>query len=151
MKIKFKIATPEKVVYESEIDYVTLPTVEGEIAILPNHLPIISILKAGELCVKEGDNLIAMVISGGFLEFKNNTLTVLADTAERVEEIDLIRAEEARKRAEELKTEKRVDEREYAMLASRIEKELARIKVARKYRHRSRPSISTENIEEQDK
>jgi F-type H+-transporting ATPase subunit epsilon len=153
MKIQFKIVTPERVVYESQIEQATLPTQEGEITILPNHIPLISVLKAGELRLKEGNNLIVLAISGGFLEFQNNTLTILANTAERVEEIDLARAEEARRRAEELKlkTQKQVDEREYAMLASKIEKELARIKVARKYRHASRPTISSEHLEEQEK
>ena len=150
MKIQFKITTPEKIVYEGEIDQITLPTLEGEITILPNHVSLVSVLKAGELSLKESGKLIALVISGGFLEFKNNNLIVLADTAERVEEIDLVRAEEARQRAEVLKTEKRLDEQEYATLAAKIEKELARIKVARKHRHTSRPTISSENIEEQE-
>lgn len=148
MKIQFKITTPEKIVYEGEIDQITLPTLEGEITILPNHVSLVSVLKAGELSFKESGKLIALAISGGFLEFKNNNLIVLADTAERVEEIDLVRAEEARQRAEALKTEKRLDEQEYATLAAKIEKELARIKVARKHRHTSRPTISSENIEE---
>lgn len=151
-KIQFKITTPEKVVYEGEVEQVTLPTLEGEITILPNHIPLVGILKAGELFLKENGNPVAMAISGGFLEFKNNNLIVLADTAERVEEIDVARAEEARQRAEKLKlkTQKQIDEREYAFLASKIEKELARLKVARKHRHTSRPTISAENIEEQE-
>jgi F-type H+-transporting ATPase subunit epsilon len=88
-----------------------------------------------------------MAISGGFVEVrKGNEITVLADTAERVHELDEARADEARKRAEKLLTERKADDVDYAALASKIEKELARVKVARKYAHlRGRgPTIKSE-------
>ena len=133
-KIKFKIVTPERTVFESEIDQITLPTQEGEITILPNHIPLISVLQAGELVVKTGDEEIAMAVSGGMVEVRKNEITVLADTAERAEEIDVKRAEEARARAVKFKDEKiRLDETEYATAAAILEKNLARIKVARKH------------------
>lgn len=132
--IKFKIVTPERTVFEEEIDQVTLPTEEGEITVLPQHIPLISVLTAGELLVKKGNEEIAMAVSGGLIEVQKNEVTVLADTAERAEEIDLQRAEEARKRAEELKEDKiRADETQYAAAAAILEKNLARIKVARKH------------------
>jgi len=75
-----------------------------------------------------------LAISGGFIEFHNNKLIILADTAERAEEIDLKRAEEARKRAEEIKKRRvSMDEMEYARVAATLEKELARVKVAKRY------------------
>jgi len=133
-KIKFKIVTPERVVFEEEVDQVTLPTQEGEITVLPNHIPLISVLQAGELVAKKDSEEIAMAVSGGMVEVQKNELTVLADTAERAEEIDLARAEEARRRAEKLKEEKvRADETEYAAVAATFEKNLARIKVAKKH------------------
>jgi len=134
-KIKFKIVTPERVVFEEEVDQVTLPTQEGEITVLPNHIPLISVLQAGELVAKKNGKEIAMAVSGGLVEIqKKNELTVLADTAERAEEIDLARAEEARRRAEKLKEEKvRMDETEYAAVAAALEKNLVRIKVAKKH------------------
>ena len=149
-KISLKITTPEKVVYEAEVDQVTLPTADGEITILPNHIPLISLLRPGELIAKIGLDIIALAMSGGFLEFSNNNLIILADTAERVEDIDLLRAEEARQRAESLRQEKQIDEAEFAQLAAKVEKELARIKVARKYRHAGRPAVSGEHLAEQD-
>ncbi|OGI25664.1 MAG: ATP synthase F1 subunit epsilon [Candidatus Moranbacteria bacterium RBG_13_45_13] len=134
VKIKFKIVTPERTVYENEIDQVTLPTQEGEITVLPEHIPLISVLAPGELLVKRGNEEIAMAVSGGMIEVRKNEMTILADTAERAEEIDLQRAEEARKKAEQLKDEKiRLDETEYAAAAALLERNLARIRVARKH------------------
>lgn len=133
-KIKFKIVTPEKTVFESEIDQVTLPTAEGEITVLPDHIPLISVLKAGDLVIKKDGEESDIAVSSGMIEVQKNEITVLADTAERAEEIDLKRAEEGRKRAEDLK-EKRIqlDETQYATAAAILEKNLARIKVARKH------------------
>ena len=137
MKIKFKIVTPEKTVFESEIDQATLPVTDGEVTILPNHRSYIASLKAGEIMLKTAGKETLMATSGGFVEFSNNILVVLADTAEAAGEIDIKRAEEAIKRAEELKKEKvAMDDVEYARVAAAIEKESARIKVARKHRTR---------------
>jgi F-type H+-transporting ATPase subunit epsilon len=139
-QIKFKIVTPEKTVYEAEIDQVTLPVVDGEVTILPGHRSYIAALKAGEIMLKIEGKENHLATSGGFIEFANNKLTVLADTAEYAGEIDLARAQEARKKAEELKNQKEtMSEMEYARVAAAIEKESARIKVARK--HHTRGSI----------
>ena len=133
-KIKFKIVTPEKTVYDDSVDQVTLPTQEGEITVLPEHIPLISVLAPGELVAKKGDVEIAMAVSGGIIEVQKNEITILADTAERAEEIDLARAEEARRKAEGLKEERiRMDDTEYAAAAALLERNLARIKVARKH------------------
>jgi F-type H+-transporting ATPase subunit epsilon len=133
-KIKFKIVTPEKTVFEEKIDQLTLPTQEGEITVLPNHIPLIAVLQAGELVVKYGGEEIAMAVSGGMVEVRRNEITILADTAERAEEIDIARAEVAKQKAEKLKDEKiRMDETEFATAAAIFEKNLARIKVARKH------------------
>jgi len=133
-KIKLKIVTPERTVYESEIDQLTLPTQEGEITVLPNHIPLISVLAPGELIAKADGEEITMAVSGGMVEVRRNEITILADTAERAEEIDLKRAEEARERAEKLKEERiQFDEVQYATAAAVLEKNLARIRVARKH------------------
>jgi F-type H+-transporting ATPase subunit epsilon len=132
--IKFKIITPERVVFEDNVTQVTLPTTMGEITILPNHRSYISSIQPGEIMLKKDGEEILLSTSGGFIEFHGNELIVLADTAERAEEIDLTRAEEARKRAEEIKEEKiSMDEEEYARVAAAIQKESARIRVARKH------------------
>ncbi|MBT4722262.1 F0F1 ATP synthase subunit epsilon [Candidatus Falkowbacteria bacterium] len=135
-KINFKIATPERVVYKDEVDQITVPTMNGEITILPNHIPLISVLDAGEIVVKIGEEEILMAVSGGFIEVLSTKVVVLADTAEKSDEIDVARAEEAIKRAEELKTKRSDDTREFVGLSAQIQKELARIRVGRKHRER---------------
>ncbi len=134
--IKLKITTPERVVLEDEVGQISIPTESGEITILPDHVPLITTLSPGLAEAKKDGHDITMAVSGGFLEFHDNQLTILADTAERAEEIDLERAEKARQRAEQLKSEKRrtLDENQYAAVVSRIEKQMARIRVAKKYR-----------------
>lgn len=135
-RIKFEIATPERVVLKEEILQVTVPTVEGEITVLPKHSPLVSVLKPGVLELKKMDGSIEIVsVSGGFVEVLLNKIIILADTAERAEEIDLERAEEARKRAEEsLKNLRSIDSVEFANLSAMLEKELARTRSAKKWR-----------------
>ncbi|MFZ2226048.1 MAG: ATP synthase F1 subunit epsilon [Candidatus Moraniibacteriota bacterium] len=133
-KIKFKIVTSEKTVFEDDVDQATFETTDGQITILPNHRSYITSLKSGEAMIKKKGEEVFLSISGGFIEFHDNTLIVLADTAERAEEIDLKRAEEARARAEELKDKAiSMDDEEYARVAAAIQKESARIRVARKH------------------
>ncbi len=136
-RIKFEIATPERVVLKEEIFQVTIPTEEGEITVLPKHSPLVSILKPGILEIRKTDGeKEIMSVSGGFVEVLLNKIVVLADTAERAEEIDLDRAEEARKKAEEsLKNLRSVDATQFASLSAMIEKELARTRTAKKWRN----------------
>ena len=134
--LKFKIATPEKVVYEDEIFQVSIPTTTGEITVLPNHLPLVSVLQAGELKITDKDGQHALALAGGFLEIRGeNELVILADNAERSEEIDLERAEEARKRAvkqiEEAKNRQDVD---FARLQAVIDREMNRLRIGKKYK-----------------
>ena len=142
-KIKFKIITPEKTVFEAEVDQATLPVTDGEVTILPDHRSYIASLKAGEIMLKTEGKETHLAMAGGFLEFDKNTLIVLADRAERAEEIDLARAEEAKKRAEDLKKQKILAGEEYARVAALVEKEMARIRVAKK--HRTRHGLTVDN------
>ena len=146
MRIKFKIATPEKIVYEDEVDQITLPTKMGEISVLPNHLPLVSSLLAGEILIKKDNQEIPIAVAGGFVELNNNQMVILADNAERAEEIDEQRAEQARKKVKELLEQKRgAEEVDYTALAAKMERELARLKVVKKYRKlRPRAEIRTE-------
>jgi len=149
-KIKFKIATPEKVVYEAEVDQVTLPTKMGEITVLANHLPIVSSLMAGEILVKKAGEEIPMAVAGGFVELSNNKMVILADNAERLEDIDEQRAEEARKRVKELLEKKRdASDVDYTGLAAKMERELARLKVAKKYK-KLRPKVAIKVKDDED-
>ena len=137
--IDFKILTPEKVAHEDAIDALTIDTQDGPITVLPNHVPLVSVLKPGEMVVKKGDDEVVMAVLGGFLEVqKGSKVIVLADSAERAEDIDLEKAEEAKKRAEELAKEKlSQDDQDYARVAAALEKELAKIRVARKHKNRA--------------
>jgi F-type H+-transporting ATPase subunit epsilon len=145
LKLKFEIITPERVVYKDEIDQITLPTAEGEITILPNHIPLIAVLRPGEIVAKKGKEEIAMSCSGGFIEVTNQKVVVLADTAEKAEELVEAEIEKARERAQKIIEEKHVDAEKYAEAAAGLERELARLKVARKRsRARAAPSIRVE-------
>ena len=135
--IKFKIVTPEKVIYENEIFQISIPTMNGEITILPNHIPLISVLKAGEMRIKDKNGEHNLAVSGGFLEVRgNNEIVILADHAERVADIDLAKTEEAKQRAEEqMKNIKNVQDVDYARLQAVIDRELNKIRIAKKYRN----------------
>ena len=134
--IHFKIATPEKIVYENDVLQISIPTSTGEITVLPHHSPLVSIVQAGELKIVDGNGEQILAVAGGFLEVKaNNEIIILADNAERVENIDIERAEAARKRAEEqmnaLKGQEDVD---YAKLQAIIDREMNLVKVGKKYK-----------------
>lgn len=137
--IDFQITTPERIVHKDQIDSVSVPTKMGQITILPNHIPLVASLEAGELIVRKGKEEIPMAVSGGFVHVNfENKVIILADTAEKVEEIDELRSERARQRATELLKTKRVDATDYAVILAELNKEMARLRVARKYR-RQRP------------
>lgn len=135
--MKLNIITPEKIVFSEDIDQVTIPTQDGEITVLPHHIPLVGLLKAGELLIKKGGDVIPLAVSGGIVHVRADGVTILADTAERVEEIIEERAEEARKAAEQLLAEKKFDAEEYAAIAAKMERELARLHVARKWKHKA--------------
>lgn len=141
----FEIATPERVVYSDDVESVTAPTVDGEITVLAHHLPLVTVLKSGELVIKKGNDVHPYAIGGGFLEMDGTKLTVLADTTEHISEIDEQRADEARKRAEELKG-KVADDVEYAKISAKLERDLNRLRIVRKYRHRGHQGITQEGI-----
>ena len=135
-KINFEIITPEKIVFKDEIDSITLPASEGEITILPNHIPLVAPTKPGEIIIKKGTEIHHMTVMGGFIENSDNKVKLLADAAELVEEIDERRAEEARKRAE-LAKEKATTQVEFAEATAALERALTRIKIVRR-KHRPR-------------
>lgn len=132
--MKLEIVTPEKIAYSEKADQVTLPTMEGEITILPGHVSLITSLLSGELSLKRAEQNIILATGGGFAEIHNDKISVVTDIAQRPEEIDEKAAEEARKRAEEaLKEKERLSEEEYAFTAATLEKALAQLKVKRKH------------------
>lgn len=134
--IKFEIVTPERVVLQQEILQITVPTTSGEITVLPDHIPLVSVLQPGVIEVKRADGLAEiMSVSGGFIEVMKDRIVILADTAERAEELDEARIKEAQARAEELKkTARNVDDVQFAAVAAKLEKELARLRAISKWR-----------------
>lgn len=130
------VTTPERVVYEGEVNAVNVPTVQGEIGILPNHVPVVSMLQPGELHFKTGETTEAMAVSGGFVEVRDNKVVILADTAEKAEEIDETRAQAGREKAQALMQERATEDVGFADAQAALAKELARLKVVRKHRKR---------------
>lgn len=135
--LNFKIVTPEGTIYEDQIEKVTIPTTSGAITVYPNHIPLVSVLQAGEMNIHKGDTIINLAVSSGVIEIRpDSEVYVMADTAERSNNIDIQRAKEAKLRAEELmKKQENALDVDFAYLQAKIEKELARISVGNKYRN----------------
>jgi len=136
MKFKLDIVTPERLVYSDDVDVVTVPTIEGEIGILANHTPIVSVIAPGEIKIRKNGVINYMAISGGFVQFMKNKATILADAAERAEEINMERAENARERARKLLSEK-LDTVSHAETFAALQRSLIRIKVAQRRKART--------------
>ena len=133
--IKLDIVTAERLVYSEEVEAVIAPGVEGQLGVLPHHTPLMTMLKPGELLVRKDGEEFSLVITGGFLEVRPNRVIVLADAAERVEEIDLARAEEARRRAQE-RLKERIPEVDAARAQAALLRALARLEVVQRRRKR---------------
>lgn len=139
--LQFEIVTPERKVLTEAILQVTVPTVQGEITILPHHIPLVALLRPGALVIQRADGSQELLaVSGGFIEVLPSKVVVLADTAELSTEIDETRAHQAHQRAVVLmQQQRRADSEEYATLVAKMEKELARLKVAQKKKYRDLP------------
>jgi len=138
--IRLDIVTAERVVFSEDVDVVVAPGVEGQLGILPHHAPLMTTLQVGELRVRKGGEEFSLAISGGFLEVRPDRVIILADTAERAEEIDVARAEEAKRRAEERLLERRAPGIDAAQVEAALRRSLARLKVVEKRRKR-RPEV----------
>ena len=136
--IKLDIVTVERSVYSDDVDMVIAPGIEGQLGILPHHTPLMTALQAGELRVRKGREEISLAISGGFLEIRPNKVVVLADAAERADEIDIARAEEAKRRAQKQLAERRIPGVDDARAEAALRRSLARLKVAEAVRRRKR-------------
>ncbi len=137
MPLKLDIVTPERTVLsEDGLDIVIAPGSEGQLGILPSHTPLLTTLGIGELRARRGTEELTMVISGGFLEVRNNVVTIIADVAERAEEIDIDRARGARERAaSSLAT--REDDIDVAATQAALRRALMRLRVAERYTRRA--------------
>jgi F-type H+-transporting ATPase subunit epsilon len=134
-KIALELVTPDRALVREDVDEVQVPGAEGYFGVLPGHTPLLATMKAGELWYRVGAEKFYLSVAGGFVEVLPDRVTVLAQVAERAEEIDVPRAEAARKRAEERVTRPSPDiDFERARLA--LMKALVRLQVASRARTR---------------
>jgi F-type H+-transporting ATPase subunit epsilon len=136
--LRVAIVTGDRVVYDGPADVLTVEGVRGVISILLHHAPMLTMLEPGELVVRWGDEQLSLAVGGGFLEVVDDTATVLADSAERPEEIDITAAEEARRRAEALMRRYR-SRPEGAATALALRRSRVRLRIARLARSRRLP------------
>ena len=137
--MRLEIVTAERVVYSEDVSLLVAPGIDGELGILPRHAPLLTLLRPGEIRVVKDDEESLMAVSGGFLEVIGNKVTILADTAERVDEIDVQRAEEALQRARD-RVAAGSTEMDLERAIASMRRSQARLKAAR--RRRPRPPRS---------
>lgn len=134
MPLRFELVTADRIVLEEDaVDAVIAPGADGELGILPHHVPLITTLAPGELRVRQGGQETSIVVTGGFMEVTGDRVLVLADAAERSDEIDESRAEEARRRAQEALTN-RGDQATQAQASAALQRSLVRLRVVQRRR-----------------
>ena len=129
-ELKLEIVTPEKKVFDETVETVTIPTPSGEIGILPNHAPLISSLKPGILSYSHRGTSERMVIAGGFIEVSDNKVSILADVAERGNEIDVEKANGERESAEKALAAWSGTEEDFETAKERLDKAQAQLQLA---------------------
>ena len=140
-----QIITPEKVLFDDEVEEFLLQTPKGQIAVLPNHVNLMTQVLPGELIIKMKGKEQTLGATGGFLQITDGNCVILSDYAVRVEEIEVEKAIAAQKRAEEIlkKKEEGVSERDYALAQADMRKAIMELELGNKYRkHRSHPTVS---------
>ncbi len=136
MPIHCEIVSQDRIVFQGDVDMVVLPGSDGEMGILPHHAPLLTTLKYGIIKMRSQSKETIFTVAGGFAEIQPDLITILADAAENVEEIDIARAEAARKRAEEsLAKGPPVGTDNYLRIESALRKSNLRLDAVRRYRH----------------
>ena len=135
MSLLLEKITPEKIVFRDEIDEAIAPTVNGEITILPHHIGLITQVVPGELIIKKNNKNQSIAVTEGFLEVSDNRISILANYAINAENINVAKAEEAKKRAEHLMQEKTTD-RDFRIAEGELRKAILELKIANKHRKR---------------
>ncbi len=134
-QIRLDIVTPEKLVLSEDVDIIIATATEGEFGVLHGHIPFLTTLQPGELRYRQGNSVSYMAVSGGFAEVSENTVTILAESAEHGREINLERAQTARERAQKRLEQSRHGEKiDFARAEAALKRALVRIKVAEKQR-----------------
>jgi F-type H+-transporting ATPase subunit epsilon len=136
MSIRCEIISQDRIVFQGDADMVLLPGTDGEMGILPHHAPLLTTLKYGIIKVRSQGQETIFTVAGGIAEVQPAVVTILADAAENVEEIDTLRAEAARKRAEEsLAKGLPADSDSYLIMEAALRKSNLRLDAVRRYRH----------------
>jgi F-type H+-transporting ATPase subunit epsilon len=138
MPLQLEIVTPERLAYSDEVDAVVLPGSEGELGVLPHHAPLVTMLGVGELRIRKGAAEESFAIVGGFLQVRPDKVVVMAETADLASEIDLEKAQEARREAERALESGYVEGADLASARAALQQALLRIRVAER-RHREGP------------
>ncbi len=138
MPILLEIVTPERLAYSDSVDAVVLPGIEGELGVLPHHAPLVSMLGVGELRIRKGGVEESFAIAGGFLQVRPDKVVVMAETADLASDIDLEKAQEARREAEKALEGAATDAVDLAAARAQLQGALLRIRVAER-RHREGP------------
>lgn len=136
MPLRIQIITPERIVFDDQVDQVTLPAAEGEITILPHHIPLVSMMRAGTIHIKKAGEETILACARGVIEVDGKSIKILADSADRADELDEEKINKAKEAAQKLLAEKRRDEEGFAEASAILERELARLHVVRKHRSR---------------
>ncbi|HEX9389190.1 MAG TPA: F0F1 ATP synthase subunit epsilon [Anaerolineales bacterium] len=135
MTIRCEIVSQDRTIFQGDVDIVVLPGAAGEMGILPHHAPVLAILKYGVIKVRREGKEELFVVAGGMAEVQPDIVTILADAAENVEDIDITRAKAAKKRAEEaLANLKPEDHDAYLRMEAALRRSNLRLDVARRYR-----------------
>jgi F-type H+-transporting ATPase subunit epsilon len=136
MPIRCEIVSQDRMVYTGDVDIVVLPGTDGEMGILPHHAPLLTTLKIGIIKVRSGGKEEVFTVAGGVAEVQPDIVTILADAAENVEEIDVARAEAARKRAQEILAKGvPADTDSYLKMEAALRKSNLRLDAVKRYRH----------------
>ena len=138
MPILLEIVTPERLAYSDEVDAVVLPGSEGEMGVLPHHAPLVSTLGVGELRFRKGGVEESFAIVGGFVQVRPDKVVVMAETADLASEIDLEKAQEARREAERALESGYHEGADLSVARAALQQALLRIRVAER-RHREGP------------
>jgi F-type H+-transporting ATPase subunit epsilon len=138
MPIQLEIVTPERLAYSDTVDAVVLPGSEGEMGVLPHHAPLLATLGIGELRIRKGGAEEAFAIVGGFVQVRPDKVVVMAETADMASEIDLERAQEARREAERALESGFHEGADLSLARAQLQQALLRIRLAER-RHREGP------------
>lgn len=130
--LRLEIVTPEQKIYADDVDSVVIPGLEGEMGILPQHVPLMTQLLPGELRVMKAGEELRLAVGEGFVEIGADKVAVLTDMAIKENDIDESAAEEAMKRAEEAMRSKKMSDEEHATVKASLQKSLAQIRVKRR-------------------